>query len=366
MPVKIKFPKTTKKKERPASVSVKAGMPPGTLIHVGSKHSQEIKITVMNYSDTVFDLQTIGTAEEAWALNRKDCVTWVNVDGLHDTKLIEEIGNKFGLHHLLLEDVLNTTQRPKEEDFDNYSFLTLKMLGMNPNGLDIISEQVSIVLGDGWVLSFQEQEGDIFEPMRGRLKASVGITRRHGADFLLYRLLDTVVDHYFIVVEYLSEVIEKLEEDVLKESSRDTLREIQRLKRLIRDMGRSVRPLREAVSGIQREGNTQVTTFTRRYLRDVYEHIIQVGENMDIHRDTLNSIMELYLSGESNRTNQVMQVLTIIATIFIPLTFIAGIYGMNFDHMPELHWRYSYYAVWAVMLAIIIGMLFYFRRKKWL
>jgi len=355
--------------KRPTNQSVmssKAGLPPGTLMHVGDKLTNDVKITVMNFSETVFEQVEVKTGKEAIKLNRPDCVSWINVDGLHDIKLIEELGELFGLHHLLMEDVLNTTQRPKEEDFDEYIFLTLKMLGLSPNGRDIISEQVSFVLGDGWVLSFQEQEGDIFEPMRGRLKERVGITRKHGADFLLYRLVDTVVDHYFIIIEYLSEVIEQLEADVLEESDREALREIQRLKGMIRDLGRSIRPLREAVSGLQRDGNVHVTTFTRRYLRDVYEHIIQVGESLDIHRDTLSSVMELYLSGESNQTNQVMQVLTIIATIFIPLTFIAGIYGMNFDNMPELHWKYSYVTVWAVMILIIVGMIYYFRRKKWL
>ncbi len=193
--------------KRPTNLSVmssKAGLPPGTLIHVGNKLTNDVKITVMNYSETVFEQVEVSTAQEAHDLNRPDCVSWINVDGLHDIKLIEELGELFGLHHLLLEDVLNTTQRPKEEDFDDYIFLTLKMLGLSPNGRDIISEQVSFVLGDGWVLSFQEQEGDIFEPMRGRLKEKVGITRKHGADFLLYRLVDTVVDHYFIIIEYLS------------------------------------------------------------------------------------------------------------------------------------------------------------------
>lgn len=352
--------------ENPKSLSKKAGLSPGALVHIGARKTNEIKVTVIDYNEAKFSEVNCKTIEECFPYKDSSSVSWVNIDGLHDTEAIGKIGQHYGLHPLLLEDVLNTSHRPKVEEFDDYLFLALQMFGISKDGKYIVSEQISLVLGKHWVISFQEQEGDVFDTIRQRIKEKKGNIRHKGTDYLMYRLIDTVVDNYFFVTEHLTDVIEKLEEKVMNNQDKETLQEIQHLKKQFVNLRKSVMPLREAVSSLQKDGNEFVKPDTIRYLRDVYEHLIQVNETIDSERDTLASIMELYLSGVSNKMNQIMKILTIIATIFIPLTFIAGVYGMNFDNMPELHWKYGYFAVWGVMLAVIIIMILFFKRKRWL
>jgi magnesium transporter len=347
-------------------ISTKAGLSPGTLIHIGKKSSEKTIISVIDYDATHYNEIICESTNECIPFKSTPSVSWINIDGLHNTNIIEEIGKQFQLHPLLLEDVLNTRHRPKVEEFDNNIFITLKMLGISKTGKNIVSEQVSIVLGDTWVISFQEQRGDIFDALRLRMKENKGTIRQQGADYLLYRLIDTVVDNYYFVTEHISERIEELEEMVLKSSERESLLQIQKLKREILNLRKLILPLREAVSELQQDQTKLIKATTVRYLRDVYEHIIHVNDSLDTQRDMLASIMDLYLSGVSNKMNQVMQVLTIIATIFIPLTFIAGIYGMNFDNMPELHWKYGYFGIWGIMIAVIIVMIAFFKRKGWL
>lgn len=352
--------------ESSKNVSKKAGLQPGALVHIGRKKTDKVKISVINYNVDKFSLSENITPNELKDALEEGKISWVNIDGLHDTEAIASIGSLFNLHPLLLEDVLNTRHRPKLEEFDDYLFLSLKMLGLSKDGNSIIHEQVSMVLGKNWVISFQEMEGDIFDVIRERIRESKGNVRKMGADYLFYRLIDTVVDNYFIVTENISDATEKLEEVVLNSSDTNSLSEIQRLKKQLINLRRTINPLREAISLMQKEDSQLISKVTRRYLIDVYEHIIQINESIDTHRDMVTGIMELYHSGVSNRMNQVMQVLTIIATIFIPLTFVAGIYGMNFDNMPELHWKYGYFAVWGFLFIIFIIMMMYFKRKKWL
>lgn len=347
-------------------ISSKAGLSPGTLIHIGKKSSEKTHISIIDYDATNYSEQICESPNECIPFKTTKSVSWINIDGLHNTNIIEEIGKNFQLHPLLLEDILNTGHRPKVEEFDNYTFITLKMLGLSEKGNSIISEQVSIILGDTWVISFQEQQGDIFDALRLRIKENKGMIRQQGTDYLVYRLIDTVVDNYYFITEYISETIEELQEMVLKSSERSSLLEIQKLKREIIGLRKSVLPLREAVSELHKDETNLIKTATIRYLRDVYEHIIHVIDSLDSQRDMLASIMDLYLTGVSNKMNQVMQLLTIIATIFIPLTFIAGIYGMNFDNMPELHWKYGYFGIWAIMIVVIVLMIIFFKRKKWL
>jgi len=346
--------------------SIKAGLPPGTLIHVGKKKSENVKISVLDFNDEIFDAVEVKNEIDCSVYKDPTTVSWINVDGLHNIDLMRSLGDQFELHNLLLEDILNTNHRPAAEEYDDHIFLTLKMLGVSKSGKSIVSEQVSFVLGSDWLLSFQEKEGDLFDSVRNRLKEAKGNIRKNGADYLLYALVDTIVDNYFFVSEYFSEKIEAVEEVVLTGADHTTVHEIQRLKKLLIDFRKSISPLREAVSALQRDNSVLISQNTRRYLRDVYEHLIQVSDSIESHRDLLASIMELYLSGESNKMNKTMQVLTIIATIFIPMTFVAGIYGMNFDHMPELHWEYGYHAAWGVMLVILVIMVIFFRRKRWL
>ncbi len=346
--------------------SIKAGLPPGTLIHVGKKKSENVKISVLDFNDEIFDAVEVKNEIDCSVYKDPTTVSWINVDGLHNIDLMRSLGDQFELHNLLLEDILNTNHRPAAEEYDDRIFLTLKMLGVSKSGKSIVSEQVSFVLGSDWLLSFQEKEGDLFDSVRNRLKEAKGNIRKNGADYLLYALVDTIVDNYFFVSEYFSEKIEAVEEVVLTGADHTTVHEIQRLKKLLIDFRKSISPLREAVSALQRDNSVLISQNTRRYLRDVYEHLIQVSDSIESHRDLLASIMDLYLSGESNKMNKTMQVLTIIATIFIPMTFVAGIYGMNFDHMPELHWEYGYHAAWGVMLVILVIMVIFFRRKRWL
>ncbi|MFT5512237.1 MAG: magnesium transporter [Bacteroidia bacterium] len=346
--------------------SIKAGLPPGTLIHVGKQNSDSVSISVMDYSLESFEQKKATDKIDCSPFKSPGTVSWINIDGLHNIKLMSNLGKQFKLHDLLLEDILNTNHRPNVEAYDDHVFLTLKMLGISPDGGDIVAEQVSFVLGDNWLLSFQEQEGDLFDSVRNRIKEGKGAIRKNGPDYLLYALVDTIVDNYFFVAEYFSEQTEIIEERVLTNSDQSALQEIQRLKKLLIQFRKSISPLREAISSLQKDNIAQVTPFTNRYLRDVYEHIIQVNDSIDSHRDLLASIMDLYMSGESNKMNKTMQVLTIIATIFIPMTFVAGIYGMNFDILPELHWKYGYLGFWSIMVVIIIIMVSFFRRRKWL
>ncbi len=348
-------------------ISKKAGLPPGALIHIGKIRTEQPKISFISYTSEETKEKNCEIVEDCFHLkDYSNRVSWINTDGLHDTNVISKIGNHFGLHPLLVEDILNTNHRPKTEIFDNHLMVSLKMLGVGKNGKSIVSEQISLVLGKNWLLSFQEQEGDIFDPIRLRLRKGTAIVKAKKADYLLYRIIDTVVDNYFFVIEYLNEELDRLEQTVLENSSQELLLELQKLKRQLRGIRKSVAPLREAVSILQKDSTELMLPENQIYLRDVYEHIIQINETLEAQRDIAAGIMDLYLTGVSNKMNQTMQVLTIIATIFIPLTFIAGIYGMNFDNMPELHWKYGYLGVWAVMIIIIIMMVVYFKRKKWL
>jgi magnesium transporter len=354
------------RKKTSHKVKRKAGLPPGSLVHIGNRKIENVRVSLIEYDVENYSEKVCKTLEECFPAKDSTQISWINIDGLHDTETIGDIGKHFDLHPLLLEDVLNTRQRPKIEEYENHIFFTLKMLSVANEDEMVNSEQVSFVLGKNWVISFQEQEGDIFEGVRIRLRESKGNIRKKGADYLLYRLIDSVVDNYFNVTEYFTEVTETLEDKVLEGYDKEIMQDIQHLKKQIINLRKAVNPLREAIISMQKDELELIEESTTRYLRDVYEDIIQVYESIDTQRDILNSIMDLYLSGISNRMNQVMQVLTIIATIFIPLTFIVGVYGMNFDHIPELHWKYGYFAVWGIMIAIFIAMLFYFKKKDWL
>ncbi len=343
-----------------------AGLPPGTLKHVGKQVQEKTRITVIEYNNTSAKFKEIDSVEECAKYAESDKLTWINIDGLFDTELIEKIGEDFNIHPLILEDVVNTRQRPKTEEYEELIFVSMKMLGISEDGSELMSEQISFVSGSSWVISFQEQEGDVFDGLRKRILNNKGLLRKYGSDFLLYRLVDTVVDNYFFVAEYFEEELENLEEKVLSDPSTEALQEIQHFKRQIIQVRRAVSPLREVLASLEKNGHLLIKKATQRYLRDVYEHIIQLNEAFDSQRDILSGITDLHSSGVSNRMNQVMQLLTIIATIFIPLTFIAGIYGMNFETMPELKWEYGYFYVWIVIVAIFVGMLYYFKRKKWL
>ncbi len=345
--------------------SKKAGLPPGTLIHIGKKMNTTVKISVIDYTSTHFFETDNATVEETFPLKETPGISWINVDGIHNAEVIQQFGTHFNFHPLLLEDIMNTLHRPKLEEFQDYLFLTLKMLGIDKKGESIIMEQISFILGKNYLISFQEQTGDVFDPIRNRLREAKGNIRNRGADYLFYRLIDAVVDQYFFITDHLSERIDHLEELVLTTQTTAVLHQIQATKKQLILLRKSLSPLREAITLLQKNEANLIQKNTLRYFNDVYEHIIQVNESIEMYREMIQNLTDLYQSGINNKMNQVMQVLTVIATIFIPLTFIVGIYGMNFDYMPELRWKYGYFFIWGVMILVVLFMLNYFKRKKW-
>ena len=347
--------------------SSKAGIPPGTLIHIGEKRSGEVKITLLRYNEIAFEEKGVNTVDECIPLGESPTTTWIDIEGIHDVGFIENLGKCYGFHPLVLEDILNTDQRPKVEDYGGYLYIVLKMLYLNHKSGKVVTEQTSIILGQKFVLSFQEGfKGDVFDHVRERIRNGKGKIRALGADYLAYSLIDAVVDGYFAVLEKLGEDIEVIESDLVLKPIPRTLQMLHHVKREVIFLRKATWPLREVVSALERGESSLVKGSTRTYLRDVYDHTIQVIDTIETYRDILSGMLDIYLSSMSNRLNEVMKVLTIIATIFMPLTFIAGVYGMNFTYMPELKWRWGYPLILLLMLAVGILMLVYFKRKKWL
>jgi magnesium transporter len=346
--------------------SEKAGLPPGTLVHVGEKKAEKVKISIIDYDENQITEKEAATVEECFPFKDKPTVTWINIDGLHEVDIIEKLGNHFGLHPLLLEDILNTEQRPKLEESENYVFIVLKMIFSVDDEEETQAEQVSLILGPNWVISFQERQGDVFNSVRDRIRKSKGRIRRVGADYLAYALLDAIVDGYFSVLENIGEKIEDTEQQLTTNPSPQTLQLIRKLKNEMIFLRKSIWPLRELISGLLRLETSLVQQSTVVYIRDVYDHTIQVIDTIESYRDMISGMLDIYLSSISNKMNEVMKVLTIFASIFIPLTFFAGIYGMNFENMPELKWQWGYFGLLGFMAIIVIILVIYFKRKKWL
>jgi magnesium transporter len=342
------------------------GAAPGALEFVGVQKLDDVRLRLIDFDESEVKESELADISDCFPMRETPTVTWINVDGLHDTDLIERLGEGFGLHPLLLEDIVNTTQRPKFEDFGDYVFIAMKLMSYNKDTHHVHQEHLSIVIGPHWVISFQERVGDVFEPVRNRIRSGKGRIRRMGTDYLAYCLMDAVVDNYFVTLEAIGERLESLDEELMGNPTTETLSSIHRMKRETIILRRTIWPLREVVSGLDRSESKMVKKATAMYIRDLYDHTIQVADTVDTFRDIISGMMDLYLSMVSNRMNEVMKVLTIIATIFIPLTFIAGIYGMNFQNMPELGWHYAYYGVWVVILLVGLTMVLYFRRLRWI
>jgi len=343
----------------------KAGLPPGSLVYVG-RRSHPTRLRVIAYDeDRVRDRALEATGRD-FPLHEEAAVTWLDVTGLRDVDVLERIGRGYRIHPLVLEDILNTGQRPRVELFDDSIFLVLKMVnGIGEDGrLDL--EQVSLLLEAGSLITVQEKEGDVFGPVRQRLRAGQGRIRRAGADYLAYSLMDAVVDRYFTVLEEIGEQIEQLEDVVVFRPGPTSVGRLHHLRRNLIVLRRAVWPLREELAALMREQHDLIDPATLPYLRDLYDHVLRVIETIETGREMIAGLLDVYLSSVSNRLNEVMKVLTIIATIFIPMTFLTGVYGMNFRHMPELDRWWGYPAVWLVNLGIAGTMLLFFRRKKWL
>ncbi|UCE04972.1 MAG: magnesium/cobalt transporter CorA [bacterium] len=346
--------------------SKKIGLAPGTLVHVGEKKIDKARIRIIDYDEKQLREKEVQTIEECFPFKDEPTVTWINIDGLHEVDIIEKIGKHFDIHPLVLEDIVHTGQRAKMEDFESYIYIVLKMLYYEEDEDDIKEEQLSLILGSNFVISFQERVGDVFNPVRERIRSGKFRIKKRQADYLCYALMDAVIDNYFLILEKLGEKIEILEEGLLRNPTPETLQTIHNMKRKMISLRKSVWPLRELISGLERSESSLFQESTYIYFRDVYDHTIQVIDTIESFRDMVSGMLDTYLSSVSNRMNEVMKVLTIIATIFIPLTFIAGIYGMNFEFMPELKWHWSYPMIWLVMIAVVAAMVLYFRKKKWL
>ncbi|BEQ13723.1 magnesium/cobalt transporter CorA [Desulfoferula mesophila] len=348
------------------SLADKDSLPPGSLVHVGEETTGPTRITVLEYdAQGVHALDEPDSGEIA-RLRDEPQVVWFRVEGVHQVEIIARLGEIFGLHPLVQEDIVNTQQRPKLEEYDNYLFLVLKDLSFDQEDQEVVARQVSLILGRGWVLSFSESGHDPFTAVVERINGGRGRIRHLGADYLAYALLDSVVDHYFGVLESLADASQEMESELDTAADQRVLRTLHQLKRQGLRLRKAVWPLREVTAWLERGEHELVSPTVRPYLRDVYDHTVQVIDATESLRDSLASLMDLYLSIVSNRMNQIMKVLTIIATLFIPLTFIAGVYGMNFKNMPELEWSWGYFAALGLMGVVTIGMLIYFWRKGWL
>ena len=358
------------KRKAKKSRKKKLGLSPGTAIYIGEQKSDQIYYSIMRYGLDSFIENPSASLEqcldELRNLSIPNTVLWINIDGLHDVIAIEKLAQQIGLHPLVIEDIVNTTQRPKSINYTSYLHTTLKTLEIDPNSRRIVTEQFSLVLGENYVISYQERPGDCLNPLRERIRLGRGRARTTGPDYLFYAILDSIVDHYFVVVEEIDDRIEVLEEQLLVAAENRHLSEIHRSKRDLLNIRRSLWPLREVVLELVREEGKLIADSTRIFFRDVYDHTIEIIEVVELLRDTSGGLLELYISHSSNRVNMVMKTLTVIATIFMPLTFIVGVYGMNFDYFPEIHWVYGYPMVWGVMLMITIVMLVQFKRKNWI
>ncbi len=343
----------------------RVGLPPGTLHVKGEPADLAVPVTIIDYDATRFIEKTITTPGECALYKDTDTVTWINVDGLGNPSIIEALGKCFDIHPLILEDIFNTQQRPKMEDLDRYLYLNLKVLTYDTAEKAVRIEHISMVFGSNFLVSFQEDAGDIFDPVRERIRKD-GRIRKLGPDYLVYALIDCIVDNYFVVMEKLGDDIGELESELVANPTPGSLRKINQLKKEMIFLRKSVWPLRELINNLDRSESPVIKESTRIYLRDVYDHTIQVIDTLETFRDMSSGMIDIYLSGLSYKMNEIMKVLTLIATIFIPLTFVVGLYGMNFRNMPEIEWEYGYFSVLVIMACMVVGMLLYYRKKKWI
>lgn len=344
----------------------KVGLPPGSLIQLGEKKTDKIQIEVFDYDADSLTEKRDASIQDCLKFLETPRITWINISGIDDIQTIELIGKRFGLHPLLLEDIMSTGQRSKLDNYKDTIYLVVRLLRYNDNRKEAEDEQVSLVLGKNFLISFLESPNNVFAPIRERLRPTRSRIRQRGADYLCYALIDCLVDNYFLILEKVDGKLESLEEELIKSPTPNTLQQIQQTKREITLLRKSVWPMREVISNFRRIESPLIQDTTKLYLHDVYDHTIQAIDTIESFRDITSGMLDIYLSNISQRMNEIMKVLTIVATIFVPLTFVASVYGMNFDNIPELHSQYGYYIVLGVMLAIALSMVYYFRRKAWI
>jgi magnesium transporter len=346
--------------------SKKAGLPPGSLVHIGNHTKHPIQITVTDFDGKKLTIKYNATLKECLAFLETPEITWIHISGINDPEMIATIGRRLRLHPLLLEDILNAGQRSKLDDYKDTLFLICRFLRYDIEKHEVEDEQISLILGNNYLISFQESEANIFEPVWERLRNPKSRIREMGPDYLCYGLVDCIVDHYFVILEHIDEDLETLEQELVNRPDPSTLRKIQHIKREITLLRKAVWPMREVISGLQRKETPLLSDSTKLYLHDVYDHTIQAIDTIESFRDISSGMLDIYLSNISQRLNEIMKVLTVLATIFVPLTFIASFYGMNFQYMPETHWKYGYVYVLTLMGLITSVMLVFFRRNKWI
>jgi magnesium transporter len=344
----------------------KIGLPPGSLLRVNDTKPEAINITLIDYDAQRFVEKKEASIQDCLVFLDTPSITWINVCGIDDSHKIETLGRHFGLHPLLLEDIITTGQRSKLDNYKDTLFIVVQMLTYNEDKQEAEDEQVSLVLGRNFLISFLESKKDVFAPIRERLRQPKSKLRQRGPDYLCYTLIDCLVDNYFLILEKVDEKLERLEDDLFHDPNQDTLKKIHHAKREIAMLRKSVWPMREVISNFRRIESPLIHDHTKLYLQDVYDHTIQAIDTIESFRDITAGTLDIYLSNLSQRMNEVMKVLTVVATIFVPLTFIASFYGMNFDYIPELHWKWGYPFVVGLMVAVFIAMLYYFRRKRWI
>lgn len=359
------MPKRSKKTTLIRKRGKKVGQPPGTLLHVGEPHSEGATLTLVRYDQEHYSEQPLLQVADLDRASNPEQILWCHVKGVHDAAVVQGVGELFQLHPLVMEDILNTDQRPKLEIHEHYLYIVVKTLEFDAENSEARSEQLSLVLGDGFLLSFQEGNDELFQGVRNRLSAGRRL-RGLRADYLAYALIDTLVDNYFVLLEKFGDNVESLEEELLNNPSPATLAKIHHYKREMLLLRKAVWPLREVLVSLSRDESDLVSRDTQVYVRDVYDHTIHIMDSIDTIRDLLAGMLDLYISSVSNHMNEIMKVLTIFASIFMPLTFIAGVYGMNFENMPELTMPWGYPIVLGVMITIGASLAAFFRWKKWL
>ena len=344
----------------------KIGLPPGTLVYTGDKEKEPVKIKLIQYKQGEFVEKEIQKVEDIFSYKDSDGISWINIDGIHNLEIMEKIQNHFNIHPLAMEDILHITQRPKMEEYDDYVFIVLRMLFYDESLRVLNSEQVSFILGKNYLITFLEDEGDVFDPVRDRIRKAGAKIRINGSDFLAYSLIDSIVDSYFHILEKVGEEVEELEDRLILQPEREDLQTVHRMRRNMILLRKSVWPLREVITAMQRNEHIVIQRQTQIYLRDLYDHIIQIIDTIESYRDMLVGMLDAYLSSMSNKMNEVMKVLTIISTLFIPLTFLAGVYGMNFKFFPELEMGWMYpWGFWVITLIVVVIMIIFFKKKKW-
>jgi magnesium transporter len=360
-----KISKRKRSRENPRS-GQKAGLAPGTPVFIGERRQDTAKISIIDYSPERFEEIPGATLADCARFKGGDNTTWINVSGIHDVNLIQDMANLFGLHPLTAEDIANTSQRPKVEEFGDYIFFAMKIVAYDEENAAIDYENVSIILGKNYVLSFRERDSNVLDHLKDRIRSGKGIVRGEKADYLAYAIMDGVIDKYFVTIEKIGDHIEDVDDAILASSGAVQMQELHRLKWEVLFLRKAIWPLREEIAAIVKSESPLIGATTRIFLRDLYDHAIEIIDMVETYRDIIGGMHDTFLSSISNRMNQVMKVLTIIGTIFIPLTFIAGVYGMNFENMPELKWKWGYFIVLGFMAVLGIVMLAIFKKRKWL